>query len=326
MRPRLVVAADGGNSKTDLVLADVDDGVLARVSGAGTRQQLDGLAATADGLASLVRAALDRAGMTDAGVPVVGAFYLANVDVPEDEAAMHAALAERRVAERVQVSNDTLAVLRAGSTRGWGIAVVSGAGINAAGRYPDGRTERFLGIGPWSGDWGGGDGVVQSAVAAAVRAGDGRGPATALGDRIAAAFGMDVDAVALGAHLGHIHWSRLREFAPQVFEAAHGGDGVAIDIAQRVGDEIVSFVAALVARMGLAHVDPDIVLGGRMLQAQDPIVMARIRDGLAGIAPAARMHVLDVPPVVGALASALELAGAAPDQVATACGLRNTRQ
>jgi hypothetical protein len=63
-----------------------------------------------------------------------------------------------------------------------------------------------------------------------------------------------------------------------------------------------------------------------MLQAQDPIVMARIRDGLAGIAPAARMHVLDVPPVVGALASALELAGAAPDQVATACGLRNTRQ
>jgi N-acetylglucosamine kinase-like BadF-type ATPase len=314
MAQRLVVAADGGNSKTDVVLADIEGAVLARVSGAGTRPHRDGLSATADGLAALVRAALDRAGVPDGGIPAAASFYLANVDVPDEEAAMRSALIERRVGEQVEVGNDTFAVLRAGSARGWGIAVVSGAGINAIGRYPDGRSERFLGIGPWSGDWGGGDGVVQSAVAAAVRAGDGRGPATVLRDRIAAAFGMDVEAVARGAHLGHIDRRRLLDFAPDVFDAAHGGDAVASEIVQRVGDEVVSLAAALVRRMGLVEADPDIVLGGRMLQAQDPIVMSRIRDGLAGVAPAARIHVLDVPPVVGALSGALELAGAAPDR------------
>ena len=320
MAARLVVAADGGNSKTDLVLAATDGTVLSRVDGPGTRPYQNGLAATADALAALVDTARRQAGADPGAAIAVGSFYLANVDVPDEEHAMHAALAERGVAAHLEVSNDTFAILRAGSVRGWGIAVVSGAGINAVGRYPDGRVERFLGIGPWSGDWGGSDGVVRSAVAAAVRAGDGRGPATVLAERIAAEFGADVEAVAYAAHHGQIELRRLLAFAPAVFAAAHAGDEVARQIVQRVGDEVVSFAGALVHRMGLAGADPDVVLGGRLLQAQDELVMERVRTGLAAIAPAARLSVLAVPPVVGALASALELAGAAAEDVARARG------
>lgn len=312
---QLVLAADGGNSKTDLVLAALDGTVLARVTGAGTRPYLDGLAATADALAALVHRALGQAGLAGEAV-AVGSFYLANVDVPDEEAAMRDALAERGLAGQVEVANDTFAVLRAGSARGWGIAVVSGAGINAIGRRQDGRVERFLGIGPWSGDWGGGDGVVRSAVAAAVRAGDGRGPATALSARIEETFGTDVEAVAYAAHHGHLDQDRLLSLTPVVFDAAHAGDVVATEIVQRVGDEVVSFATALIRRMELADRDPDVVLGGRVLQAADSLVMARIESGLRAVAPAARIRVLDVPPVVGALAGAFELAGAAPDAIA----------
>jgi hypothetical protein len=46
--------------------------------------------------------------------------------------------------------------------------------------------------------------------------------------------------------------------------------------------------------------------------------MDRVRAGLAEVAPNARIRVLDVAPVAGALAAALELAGATPDQAATA--------
>jgi N-acetylglucosamine kinase-like BadF-type ATPase len=320
MGRRLVIAADGGNSKTDLVLAATDGGVLARTAGPGTRPYRDGLAATADSLAGLVRTAREQAGI-ERGEPVaVGTFYLANVDLPDEETAMHAALAERGIAELLEVSNDTFAVLRAGSARGWGIAVVSGAGINAVGRHPDGRVERFLGIGPWSGDWGGGEGIVQSAVGAAIRASDGRGPATALAARIVAEFGMSVENVAFAAHDGRIDFTRLLSFAPVVFEVAHSGDDVARQIVERVGDEVVDFAAALVRRMDLASAEFDLVLGGRVLQAEDSLVMNRIRIGLAAVAPAARIRVLDVAPVAGALASALELAGATSADVAEARG------
>ena len=46
MASRYVVAVDGGNSKTDVVVADLSGGVLARVSGPGTRSYLDGVDAT----------------------------------------------------------------------------------------------------------------------------------------------------------------------------------------------------------------------------------------------------------------------------------------
>jgi N-acetylglucosamine kinase-like BadF-type ATPase len=316
MMTRFVVAADGGNSKTELVLASTDGAVLARVTGTGTRPHRDGLDGTVAALDALVDDAVRQSGVTR---PLhAGAFYLANVDVPDEEAAMHAALCSRGIADHLEVGNDTLAVLRAGSPSGWGVAVVSGAGINAVGRRPDGRLERFLGIGRWSGDWGGGSGVVVSAVAAAVRAGDGRGPATELSARIAATFGMSAEEVALAAHHRRIDEARLLALTPVVFDAAHAGDAVARQIVERVGEEVVSFAGALIRRMELADAEPDVVLGGRLLQARDALVLGRVEAGLAELAPRARLHVLDVAPVVGALAAALDRAGAPATALARA--------
>ena len=62
------------------------------------------------------------------------------------------------MAERISVHNDAFAALRAGAPEGWGIVVVCGAGVNAAGVGPDSRTARLAGIGDLSGDWGGSQG------------------------------------------------------------------------------------------------------------------------------------------------------------------------
>jgi N-acetylglucosamine kinase-like BadF-type ATPase len=315
MSLRYVVAADGGNSKTDLALATVTGTVLARVTGPGTRVHVDGLAATVEALIMLVHRALERAGLDETTNLDAASFYLANVDLPEEEDAMTAALTAVAIASEIEVANDTLAVLRAGTAAGWGIAVVSGAGINAVGRYPDGRTERFLGLGAISGDWGGGWGVAVAAVAAAVRAGDGRGPATELRDRVAEVFGMDAEAVAVAVHGGEIPERRVLDLAPVVFDTATSGDPVAIQLVHRHADEIVSYVDALVRRMGLGQAEFDVVLGGSVLQAANPVLMARVHEHVAALAPHARVSVLDVAPLAGALASALELAGAAPPDV-----------
>jgi N-acetylglucosamine kinase-like BadF-type ATPase len=112
-----VVAADGGNSKTELVVSTLGGNVLARATGPGTRPYQDGMDGTAAALADLARRAFDSAGLDRRTRVAAGSFYLANVDLPEDERAMHAELTRLGVADRIDVRNDTFAVLRAGATR-----------------------------------------------------------------------------------------------------------------------------------------------------------------------------------------------------------------
>lgn len=306
----LVVAADGGNSKTDLVLADLDGAVLARVVGPGTQPLDNGLDATVDGLVELTHRALARAGRPPDARLAVGAFYLANVDLPDEQHAMTEALTARRLVDRLDVENDTLAVLRAGSTSGWGIGVVSGAGINAVGRTRHGRIERFLGLGSISGDWGGGWGVAVAGIGAAVRAGDGRGPATDLRRLVRETFGDEAEQIAVAVHRREIPEPLVFAFAPVVFAAATAGDEVAAALVRRLGDEVVSYVEALARRMGLGLDPVEVVLGGGALQADNPVLTGWIRNRTADLVPGAVVTVLDLPPVAGALAAALEVAGA----------------
>src|SRR6185503_13444831 len=192
-----------------------------------------------------------------------------------------------------------------------GVAVVSGAGINAVGVHPDGHDERFLALGDVTGDWGGGYSVGLAALGAAVRAGDGRGPSTALRELLAQHFGdPDPEAVAVRLHREPDAEQSLLTLAPVVFRAASTGDPVARQIVQRLADEVVNFAVALLRRLELLSSDADVVLGGGTLQSGNGLLLQRIRSQLAAAAPDTVVRVLDVAPVTGALARALELAGA----------------
>src|SRR5256886_16912104 len=105
---------------------------------------------------------------------------------------MRAAATSRRLASRISVGNDTFAVLRAGTERGWGVGVVCGAGINCLGVAPDGRQARFPALGWSTGVWGGGYDVGLSAVSAAARSEDGRGGKTGLERAVQLLFGLEM--------------------------------------------------------------------------------------------------------------------------------------
>ena len=263
-----VVGADGGNSKTDLVLAGVDGAILARRQVRGTTPQRDGMPATMQGLTDAVRATAADAGLDPEPGPAVGVFCLANVDTAADEAEASGELARLGVgAAHVVVRNDTFAVLRAGWPSGIGVAVVCGAGINALGVAADGRVRRFLGLGAESGDWGGADAVGVAGLGAAVRAGDGRGPATVLRDSIPAALGRaDAETAAFDVNREVLCETELRRLAPVVFAAATDGDAVAAAIVSRLADEIVDFAMAALRELDLLAALVPVVLGGGVLQ------------------------------------------------------------
>ncbi len=296
-----MLAVDGGNSKTDLALLARDGRLLAAVRGPTISHQVVGLSAGTERLVALARDARARAGLPDDRPAEIGAYTLAGADTATDIRRLTAALAASGVARETLVVNDAFAPVRAGSERGWGVGVICGAGVNAAGIAPDGRTARLAALGDISGDWGGGGDISMAALGAAVRARDGRGPRTALEALVPGHFGLarPLDVTNAIEH-GRIHVAQLRGLSPVVFEAAGGGDSVARSILDRLADEIATMGLAIIRRLHLTRRDVDVVLAGGVFRAQDPAFEARIASGIHLVAPLAQIHRLDAPPVLGA--------------------------
>ena len=303
-----VLGVDGGNSKTDVALLAADGRLLAAVRGGTVSHQQVGLEAGADRLVALVGAARAAAGFGPHDPVAAQAVYcLAGADSPADIARLTAAFAARPLATSGHVLNDAFAPVRAGSDRAWGVAIICGAGVNAAGIAPDGRTARFAALGPISGDWGGGGDVAMAGLGAAVRARDGRGPRTVLERTVPAHFGRHrpIDVTNAIEH-GRITEAQLRHLSPVVFAAAADGDAVARSIVDRLADELVVMGVAIIRRLGLVRADPDVVLAGGVFEAADTSFEGRIAEGIRGEAPAARVARLRGLPVTGAALLALD--------------------
>lgn len=317
--PAAVLAVDGGNSKAELALVAADGTLVAARRGPTISHQAVGLEA---GMANL-RALADEARVRGKGgagdaLAGLGVFCLAGADYPSDVRLLERSIAALGLAAEVDVRNDTFAALRAGTHRPWGVALICGQGINGAGVAPDGRTARFDGLGEISGDWGGGRGIGVAGLGAAVRARDGRGPRTSLERLVPAHFGLrSTGAVTRALYDGAIEHRRLAELSPVVFEAATAGDAVARSIVDRLADELVTMAVALLRRLRLTRLDPEIVLAGGVFRAEDPAFYARISARLAAAAPDARVVRLTAPPVLGAALIALDrlLGGATPPDV-----------
>jgi N-acetylglucosamine kinase-like BadF-type ATPase len=302
---RTVLAVDGGNSKTDVALVAEDGRLLAAVRGPTSSHQRVGLGPGLERLAGFVAAAVAEA-RVDAR-PDLAVYSLAGADTKADVRSLMSALDERGFATQALVVNDAFGALRAGTDRSWGVAVICGQGVNAAGVAPDGRTARLDALGPISGDWGGGTDVGWAGLAAAARARDGRGPRTRLERDVPAHFGLASPAAVTSAmYTGRIAEARIGELSPVVFRAAEAGDGEARKVVDRLADEIVTMAGAMIRRLHLTRLDPDVVLAGGVFRARDALFRERIADGVAAIAARARVVGLDAPPVAGAALIALD--------------------
>ncbi|MEO8330027.1 MAG: BadF/BadG/BcrA/BcrD ATPase family protein [Candidatus Nanopelagicales bacterium] len=299
-----LLAIDGGNSKTDLVLLSLGGELLASARSGPFQPQIVGTASAVASFAPAVARILS----TSANPTLLQvSAYLANADLPVETAAIHKAISHRGWTDHVTVENDTFAVLRAGSDRGYGVAVVCGAGINCVGISPSGKHLRFPALGKLTGDWGGGLGLAEEAMWWAVRAEDGRGPATLLSEGIAAHFRTPTAVgVATSLHLGAIDSARLQEVVPLLFASATRGDAISVAIVKRQAEEIVALVSTTMHRLNLESTETDLVLGGGILASNDPVLMQPLTSLLAEAAPSAAVRLLRDPPVVGAALLGLE--------------------
>ncbi|WP_241010596.1 N-acetylmuramic acid 6-phosphate etherase [Mycobacterium camsae] len=167
---------------------------------------------------------------------------------PDAARALGISLLSSLQATRVTVTSDAV-LAHAGALKGQpGVVLVVGTGVVALAIRADGTLRTADGWGPWLGDEGGGAWIGGAGLRAALRASDGRGPATTLLDAARARFGEPqswpaqfTDAAALAA------------FAPDVLAATYDATARAI---------VSAAVEALAAAVRGAGAGPVAMVGG----------------------------------------------------------------
>jgi N-acetylglucosamine kinase-like BadF-type ATPase len=301
---RLILAVDGGDSKADVALIDPDGNLIGATRRAGSSHFGLGHNGSLETLEKAIRAACLDGGVDAERRPIAGTavYCVAGADIPMDDRRIAAELAGRGWAKRIIVRNDTFAMLRAGTDRGWGVAVVCGTGLNCAGVGPGGRVVRFPSFGELSGDRAHGGGWLgRAALGVAIRARDRRGPRTLLERMAPAHFKMSSPTAVMEAvYLGGLDERRLSELAPIVFRAASQGDAVSRGLIDELADEVVATAGAAIRRLHVTTRDVEVILGGGVFRSNDQGLVGRIRTGVAVVAPKSVIRRLDAPPVLGA--------------------------
>jgi N-acetylglucosamine kinase-like BadF-type ATPase len=300
--PPLFLGVDGGGTKTLAVVVDAAGQERGRGQAGGANYNTLGLDTALANLHAAVRTALTVA---RAAPPVTAAWVgLAGVDRATDRELLLPHLAP--LARAVHLGNDAELALSA-LPSGVGVALIAGTGSIALGRDPSGATARAGGWGHILGDEGSGYDIGRRAVQAALRASDGRGPATSLLPRILARWDLPAAEALLSRVYPTGDKAVLAALAPLVLDAAADGDPAARTIIRRAAAELAA-VACAVARV-LAFPDGRVplALGGALLVHAAPFreeVLRRLR------------RTLDLGPVVVVDQPALSAARAACDMAA----------
>ena len=293
IRPdELVLGVDGGGTKTIAWLARIEGGslpVVGRGEAGTSNPQAAGWPTALDN----VQCAIDRALLAaSAGrTPVRAAcLALAGTGRDADRQRVEAWAQRSGFSEQVLVVHDALPVLAAGTPHGVGVALIAGTGSLAFGRNAAGRTARAGGWGYLIGDEGSGYTIACQALQAAARGWDGRGPQTALGERLLAELGFTQPGElvqAVYARQQDHHW--LAGLSRVVVEAARAGDQAAKQIVDQAAAELAAMCAAVVRQLDFGSGPEPMYLavaGGLLVHAPtlaDQVVQLLRNEGLAQI-------------------------------------------
>lgn len=309
----LLLAVDGGATKTDALILRSDGAVLGRCRGPASNHQLVGMDTAMANLDATVAGARRAARLAEGTVLDAASLCLAGLDLEVDEEHLAAAVGARDWARRVRLRNDTFAVLRTGSGAAYAVAVVCGTGLNCAAVGPGGAEVRFPALGELSGDFApGGVWLGVRGLGLALRAGDGRGRPTALAHSVPRHFSLPTaEAVLEAVYSGALPFGRLAELARVVLEEAAAGDAEATRAVDFLADEVVAMAGAAVSRLEVPpEATLDVVVGGGVFE--DRAFTATVLAGIRALVPHADLHPPEGPPVLGAALLALDDAGAPP--------------
>ncbi|HEY9792566.1 MAG TPA: 6-phosphogluconolactonase [Candidatus Obscuribacterales bacterium] len=302
----LVLGVDGGNSKTVAVVAQRNGKVL----GYGRGGVGDMYGATPGGAMHAIDTAVQAAlQMADVGGAAVGSasYSLAGCDWPEDQQLLTQLLSERGHALKLQVVNDSVGALRAGSPRGWGVAIACGSWSAIVGRA---RGKSAWIVCPWQPSAGGG-GLAREALEAVYKANLGLAPRTVLTDRLLRFFNAEdvTGIVHQFTKREGPHPQAIQRLAPQVLDCAAEGDAAACRIVFKQAEDLAQVALSMARQVDIDRKEFPLVLTGGIFKHRSRLLPDAIAANVRAHAPKVQVLRSDLEPVAGAVMLAIELAG-----------------
>jgi len=296
-----VLGIDAGGTKTVCLLADEHGAIVSEGRGSGANLHTAGELAVEKVLHEAMEEAIGDRAIT----PAVVCLGIAGVDRVDEMRTVSAIMRRIGYKSRVLVVNDALIGLVAGARDEPGIAVNAGTGSIVYGRNAKFEAARAGGWGHMIGDEGSGYWIGREALAAVMRAADGRGPDTGLTAEILSHFNVDDE-----SRLPRIVYDReqprvsVAALGPIVQRAAEQGDAVALRILERAADELVLAARSVATHLEMRGDEFSFYLAGGVFRVV-PWLAEELPRRLVEVAPRSQTQMLTAEPAVGAVWLAL---------------------
>jgi len=296
-----VLGIDAGGTKTVAFLADGSGRVIAQARAGGANLHAVGELEVEKVVQQVMETAIgDRAITLDAIC-----LGIAGVDREDEARSVRAIMRRIGHKSRVVVVNDALIALVAGAGNEPGIVIVAGTGSIVYGRNARQEAARAGGWGHIIGDEGSGYWIGREALAAVMRASDGRGPETRLTGDVLAFFQIaDISRLPRIVYDREVPRMSVAALGPIMQIAQEAGDAVASRILERAADELVLAARSVATRLEMRGDEFAFVLAGGAFRGV-PWLGYEVARRLIEVAPRSQVRLLEEEPAMGAVCLAL---------------------
>ncbi|HET7215034.1 MAG TPA: BadF/BadG/BcrA/BcrD ATPase family protein [Terriglobia bacterium] len=293
---------DGGGTHTTCWLADENLSTLARVKAGPSNPVKVGIPNAQRELARAYRKALSKARIRPSKLDGVCA-GLAGGDSATIQRSMLRWMRDAIPARKHLITTDAAITLEAALGESQGIIVIAGTGSIAFGRDRHGGILRVGGWGNQFDDAGSGYDLGRKAIAAALRAHDGRGKATSLAGAICRELriGTITEAVPMA-----LTPQQIAALFPVIEQQAEAGDAVARRLCFAAAGDLAELATTIIIRLRWKRRAVPVVCSGGIFHSS-PMIRRAFARMIHEAAPQAGVALLKRQPVVGALLLATKL-------------------
>ncbi|MGH9758039.1 MAG: N-acetylglucosamine kinase [Candidatus Acidiferrales bacterium] len=293
---------DGGGTKTDCVLIDQHGAVMASASAGPSNPLRAGYSKSWFSLSDAADHILERRNLKAAEILGVCA-GIAGAGREGVARRISIFLQGCFSAAAIEVTTDLAITLEAAVGTGEGVVLVTGTGSGAFGRNAQGKFARAGGHGPWFSDEGSAYDIGRCALSAAIRAEEGRGPATEISAKLL-------------PWLNAADWAQLTDLVaktpdevfprafPLVARLADAGDAVSRQILSGAADSLAALAASVLTALDMKDREVPIVKAGGTVRSS-AFFDAVLDAALLRVAPHARIATLKIKPAEAAARRAL---------------------
>lgn len=296
----LFIGIDGGGTKTHALVLDTVTMQTTVIEGNASRTSSVGWETSFGVVKSLIDEGLSRLKANPNDILGISA-CMSGIDLPDQSRRMKEELVTYYPSASVEVVNDSLAALSAGTQRKSGIVLVGGTGSIAVGEDDQGNIVRAGGYGSLIGDEGSGYDIGRQGLMAAVQYFEERGPQTILWDKVMKEYGVNHPNQLISiVYEATYPIGVIAAFAPIVIDCAETdacAKAILDDAIASYGGLIRSINRKLHGRAG----DQVVLAGG--IFTNSGFVLSCLRE----TCPTMKFDILHNRPVVGALFRSISL-------------------